>query len=311
MNIPVSKAFSVQSQLLNNPGILSAASFNSLKANVLWTTNTSLISRISIVNPSPSSLQNLGSSRISVEIAPNQSGNAVITLHNGSVSSPVYWSWHIWVTDSPVAGYSYTTEPPVSQAVNYMNYVNKADAVLQTVFMDRNLGATDVFPDVVNPLTPTAAELARIRASTGMHYQWGRKDPIPTFQNADNRGSFTIFLGTAAANGTISYAPLTLAGYNDLSGNYIIPYNTYAQVSNVLTTDKTAEKISKILSYSVKNPLVYMIPSTFAPFNSSTPNYTNGTDWLSPEPNLAPERWGRGGKKSPFDPCPEGWRIRT
>ncbi|WP_123861771.1 T9SS type A sorting domain-containing protein [Chryseobacterium indologenes] len=309
VNIPVSKAFSVQSQLLNNPGILNAASFNSLKANVLWTTNTSLISRISIVNPSPSSLQNLGSSRISVEIAPNQSGNAVITLHNGSVSSPVYWSWHIWVTDSPVAGYSYTTEPPVSQAVNYMNYVNKADAVLQTVFMDRNLGATDVFPDVVNPLTPTAAELARIRASTGMHYQWGRKDPIPTFQNADNRGSFTIFLGTAAANGTVSYAPLTLAGYNDLSGNYIIPYNTYAQVSNVLTTDKTAEKISKILSYSVKNPLVYMIPSTFAPFNSSTPNYTNGTDWLSPEPNLAPERWGRGGKKSPFDPCPEGWRI--
>jgi hypothetical protein len=145
VNIPVSKAFSVQSQLLNNPGILNAASFNSLKANVLWTTNTSLISRISIVNPSPSSLQNLGSSRISVEIAPNQSGNAVITLHNGSVSSPVYWSWHIWVTDSPVAGYSYTTEPPVSQAVNYMNYVNKADAVLQTVFMDRNLGATDVF----------------------------------------------------------------------------------------------------------------------------------------------------------------------
>jgi hypothetical protein len=52
-------------------------------------------------------------------------------------------------------------------------------------------------------------------------------------------------LGTAAANGTVSYAPLTLAGYNDLSGNYIIPYNTYAQVSNVLTTDKTAEKLVK------------------------------------------------------------------
>lgn len=27
------------------------------------------------------------------------------------------------------------------------------------------------------------------------------------------------------------------------------------------------------------------------------------------EPNFAADRWGRGGKKSPFDPCPEGWRI--
>ncbi|WP_435524679.1 hypothetical protein [Chryseobacterium indoltheticum] len=64
-----------------------------------------------------------------------------------------------------------------------------------------------------------------------------------------------------------------------------------------------------MLSYSVENPLVYMIPSSFAPYNGSVPNYTNGTDWLLNEPNVANDRWGRGGKKSPFDPCPEGWRI--
>lgn len=308
IEIPVSKAFSVQSQLLNNAEILNPSNFNNLKGNVLWTTNTGLISKISIVNPSPSSLQGIANSKIAVEIAPDQSGNAVITLHNGSISAPVYWSWHIWVTDSPIQSYTYTTEPPAA-VTNYVNYVNKADVIFQTTFMDRNLGATDAFPNVANPLAPTADELLKIRASTGLHYQWGRKDPIPAFQNADNRSFYNISLGTAAANGTVSYTVLTSADYNNLSGSYIVPYNTYAAAANVQSTDKPVDRVSKILSYSVKNPLVYMIPSTFAPYNSATPNYTNGTDWLATEPNLAPDRWGRGGKKSPFDPCPEGWRI--
>lgn len=308
VEIPVSKAFSVQSQLLNNQEILNPSSFSHLKANVLWTTNTALINRISVINPSPSSIQNLSNSSISVEINPNQSGNAVVTLHNGSISSPVYWSWHIWITDSPLGSFNYTTELPAAEAVNYVNYVSKADVVLQTEFMDRNIGATDAFPVVANPLTPTAAELAKIRASTGMHYQWGRKDPIPTFVYADNKASFNIFLGTASDNGTVAYTTLTAAAYNNMSGNYIVPYNTYA-ASVVQNVDRPAEKIAKVLSYSIKNPLVYMVPGSLAPYNSALPNYTNGTDWLANEPNLASDRWGRGGKKSPFDPCPEGWRI--
>ncbi|KFF09578.1 hypothetical protein IX38_03545 [Chryseobacterium luteum] len=308
VEIPVSKAFSVQSQLLDNQEILNPSSFNNLKTNVLWTTNTKLINRISVINPSPASLQDLGNSKISVEISPNQSGNAVVTLHNGSISSPVYWSWHIWITDSALGSFNYTTELPSAEAVNYVNYVSKADVVLQTEFMDRNLGAVDAFPMVANAMTPTAAELAKIRASTGMHYQWGRKDPIPTFQYADNKASFNVFLGTASDNGTVTYTTLTPAMYNNTSGNYIVPYNTYA-APTVQSTDKPADKIAKVLSYSVKNPLVYMVPSSFAPYNSAVPNYTNGTDWLADEPNLAPERWGRGGEKSPFDPCPEGWRI--
>ncbi|MGH1520355.1 T9SS type A sorting domain-containing protein [Chryseobacterium sp. JK1] len=309
IEIPVSKAFSMQNQFLNNTEIINPSNFNNLKANVLWTTNINLINKISVVNPSPTSLQDISNSKISVEITPNQSGNAVVTLHNGSISNPIYWSWHIWVTDSPVGSYTYTTEFPVSVAVNYVNYTAKADVPLQTTFMDRDLGAADVFPIVANPLSPTADELGKIRASGGLHYQWGRKDPIPTFQYIDNRSSYSIFSGNAAANGVVSYVPLTASAYNTFPGNYIIPYNTYAAASNVLSNDKTIDKVSKILSYSVRNPLVFMIPSTFAPFNSATSNYTNGSDWLAEEPNLALERWGRGGKKSPFDPCPEGWRI--
>lgn len=311
LEIPVSKAFSVQSEILNNKDILSASSFNNLKANVLWTTNTGLISKVIIPGGSPASLEGISNTKILVSINANQSGNAVITLHNGSITNPVYWSWHVWVTDTPVASNSYTTELPNTAVTNYINYVEKGYAPLKTEFMDRNLGATDAFPVVVNPLTPTAAELTKIRASTGMHYQWGRKDPIPIFQYADNRGSYNLFLGTAGADGTVTYTALTSAVYNNLDGNYIVPSNTYANAANgnILPTDKIADKISKVLTYSVRNPLVYMIPSTFASYNSASPNFTNGTDWLADEPNLAPDRWGRGTKKSPFDPCPEGWRI--
>lgn len=311
LEIPISKAFSVQSGILNNKDILSISNFNNLKANVLWSTNAALISKVTIPGGSPSSLEGVSITKIQLTINPNQSGNAVITLHNGSITSPVYWSWQVWVTDTPIVSVPYTTELPNAAVTNYINYVDKASSPLQTEFMDRNLGATDAFPIVANPLTPTADELAKIRASTGMHYQWGRKDPIPTFQYADNRASFSVFLGTAGADGTMAYSPLTVANYNNLAGSYIIPFNTYTNAANanVLPTDKIADKISKVLTYSVRNPLVYMIPSTFATYNSATPNFTNGTDWLANEPNLAPDRWGRGTKKSPFDPCPEGWRI--
>lgn len=310
VEIPVSKAFSVQSQLLNNTEILSPSNFNDLKANVLWTTNTGLINTVTIINPSPGSTAGLADSKILVAVNPNQSGNAVITLHNGNINNPVYWSWHIWVTDTEIGSYNYTTEIPNASATNYVNYVPKGD-VLKTEFMDRNLGATDSFPIVANPLTPTAAEYAKIRASTGLQYQWGRKDPIPSFQFADTRASYNIFLGNVNANGNVAYTTLTPGVYNALPGNYIIPYATYTNTANanVLSTDKTSDKIAKVLSYSVRNPLVYMIPSTFAPYNTTVPNYTNGTDWLLNEPNAAADRWGRGGEKSPFDPCPEGWRI--
>jgi len=310
IEIPVSKAFSVQSQLLGNEAILNATSFNNLKANVLWSTNTSLINTVTITNSSPGSLAGLNNSKIIVNINPGQSGNAVITLHNGSIANPVYWSWHIWVTDTAVGSYNYTTELPDATATNYVNYVSKGD-ILKTEFMDRNLGATDAFPQVVDPLTPTAAELSKIRASTGLQYQWGRKDPVPSFQNADNRSNYNIFLGNVSDNGSVAYTTLTPTVYNNLSGNYIIPYNTYSNASNanVLATDRPSQKIAKVISYSVGHPLVYMIPSSFAPYNAATPNYSNGTDWLATEPNLAPDRWGRGGEKSPFDPCPEGWRI--
>ncbi|MGV0757427.1 T9SS type A sorting domain-containing protein [Empedobacter brevis] len=304
IQIPINKAFAIQSEYLNNATILNAVNYNNLKTNVLWTTNTSLIKETAVSNPNPGNLNGINTTTINVKINPNQSGNAVITLHNGSITAPIYWSWHIWVTDNEINSIRYVTNEPNNAAYNYINYVQK-DNVLDNEFMDRNLGALDVFPTVAIPTSPTTDELQSIKVSGGFHYQWGRKDPIPSFVNPDGSG-YEIYLGTTATNGEITYTTLTNNVYNNISGNYIVPYNSY---SSALTTDKVSEKVSKNLLYSVENPLVFMIPSTFSPNNPSNINYNNGTDWVIDDVNIASERWGHSDKKSPFDPCPDGWRI--
>ncbi|MEJ5103497.1 T9SS type A sorting domain-containing protein [Chryseobacterium sp. MYb328] len=311
IEIPISKAFSAQSQLLNNPDVLNASGFDNLKTNVLWTTDTGLIKQVSV--DQPGSLSAISSSKIKVIINPNKSGNAVVTLHNGSITNPVYWSWHIWVTNTAIGSNRHITDQPDANAVNYINFAKRSE-VLDTEIMDRNLGAVEVFPtiygDNLNPETALPGSPEQIMLSGGLHYQWGRKDPIPTYRTASDidygqyrykTDAVKYWTGTTAANGIITYAPLVESNYNT---NYIRPYATYSNSANanVVATDKPSEKIAKVLSYSVKNPLAFMVPSTLDATGK-------GSDWLAAEPNLGADRWGRGDKKSPFDPCPEGWRI--
>jgi hypothetical protein len=306
VQIPVNKAFSVQSEYLNNKEILNPSNYNNLKANVLWTTNTNLIKKIAVSNNAPGSLSGINNTTINVDIHPNQSGNAVVTLHNGSIKNPVYWSWHIWVTDNEIKSFRYATNNRNTNAPNFINYVSGEEKILDTEFMDRNLGALDYFPTVSNPTTPSLEELSKIKVSGGLQYQWGRKDPIPSFINPDGSG-YDIYIGSTDNNGIITYTKVEAVTYNDTQGKYIVPYNTYAL--NIPSTAKIAEKVSKNLSYSVQNPLVYMVPSEFPYYNTDNENYTNAADWLIDDVNISADRWGRADKKSPFDPCPEGWRI--
>ncbi len=311
IEIPLEKAIAMQNQYMNNLEILNPASYNNLKANVHWSNNTQLIKNISVLNPSPASLAAISDSKIKVLINPNQSGNAVVTLHNGSIDNPVYWSWHIWITDTEVGSYLYTTDMGDPAAPNFVNYVKglKSDAVKQTEFMDRDLGALQLFPSYLQtPGAPTVAELSQIQKSAGLHYQWGRKDPFPAFHENIGGNAYNIYLGRANSDGTIAYNVLTADTFEGAGSNYIIPYDTYTNTSNsnVLPNDKMSDKIAKVLGYSVKNPLVFMVPSTLNPYNGVK---TMGTDWLVNQPSQFPERWGKGTSKSPFDPCPEGWRI--
>ena len=302
IKIPINKAFSVHSEHLDNKQILKSTNYNNLKVNIHWTTNKDLIKHVSISKTNPASLAEINNTFINVKITPNQSGNAVVTLHNGSITNPAYWSWHIWVTDSEIETVRYVTAEPNIAAYNYINYVAK-DHVIDSEFMDRNLGALDAFPSVVNANSPSVQELDKIKVSGGMQYQWGRKDPIPSFINPDG-SSYSIYLGNTNDIGQTSYTELNGGNYES---RFVVPYNNYA--NNVTSTDKISDKVSKVLSYSVKNPLVFMIPSKQTPPHKNKPAYTNGTDWLIDEANIASDRWGRADRKSPFDPCPEGWRV--
>ena len=302
IKIPINKAFSVHSEHLDNKQILKNTNYNDLRVNVHWTTNKDLIKHVSISKTNPANLAEINNTFINVKITPNQSGNAVVTLHNGSIANPVYWSWHIWVTDSEVETVRYVTAQDNTAAYNYINYAPN-DHVIDSEFMDRNLGALDAFPSVVNANSPSVQELNKIKVSGGMQYQWGRKDPIPSFINPDG-SSYSIYLGNTNAAGQTSYTELNGGNYES---RFVVPYNSYA--NNVILTDKISDKVSKVLSYSVKNPLVFMIPSKQAPPHKNMPIYTNGTDWLIDEANIASDRWGRADRKSPFDPCPEGWRV--
>ncbi|CAM4935516.1 unnamed protein product [Rotaria socialis] len=57
--------------------------------------------------------------------------------------------------------------------------------------------------------------------------------------------------------------------------------------------------------YSINNPLyfLYQNPST------ETNQFKKVRDWVSDENGQFTDRWGHDTEKSPFDPCPEGWRI--
>ncbi len=304
IEIPVSKAFSVQSQILNNSSILEPFNHNDLKANVLWSDKNDLVTNVTVVNPSPATLAQITNTKIKVKIAATKSGNAVITLHNGSINNPVYWSWHVWVSNTPVDSLTYVNDTPI-HTDNYVNYT-KYGNIMKTKLMDRNIGAIDAFPNVANS-TPTATEITLINNSQGFHYQWGRKDPIPVFLNPSGT-TYSIYLGNTNSSGVVTYTALTSTNYD---ATYPVFYNTYK--ASILPTDNIDTRVAKVLKYSVENPMRFMKPdAAFSPNPSSTnPIYTNGADWLydSQHSNLLAERWGWGTKKSVFDPCPKGWRI--
>ena len=120
-------------------------------------------------------------------------GNAVIAARNSS--GTILWSWHIWLTDSPIE----------------IVYANGAG-----IMMDRNIGAT-------------AVEMYD-RCSYGLIYQWGRKDPFLGSLRFlwDGYQEYSTMVWTAAVEsssitGTIDYTianPTTFIEHNTYNGDW-------------------------------------------------------------------------------------------
>lgn len=329
IDIPLRKAYAMQKLYLSETNDFPVGNIKS--SSVVWSTDQSLISKIEIIDGS------IENAILRVTLNENKTGNAVVAFHlgsngtwtNGNNNDPVIWSWHIWAPQSLVQEYStYTTETVANggikddQSGQFVNPTNSYYGVpLKTTLMDRDLGAQAPFLNqhyvaagltnfIFNPANPNSESSLRVQTiknSGGLHYQWGRKDPIPVFyypggyyehssggSTRDNFRKYSVYRQTGVSGTNIVYGTINEASY---IANYSKDYSSYS--SGISTNDSKYEKIKKVLKYSVANPSTFMYQNTSS----------NAKDWISDENGLYPERWGHATEKSPFDPCPNGWRI--
>jgi hypothetical protein len=335
IDIPLRKAYAMYKLHLSTD--FSFPADGTKTSSVVWTTNTGLIKTMEIIGGDGP----IESAILRVTLNSKTYGNAVVAFHMGSGTwsankhnDPVLWSWHIWAPRSIITKYDVDPENAGNGGVipaneQFVDPMTSAGVPMKTTFMDRDLGAKDklvnehiyepsgsVFASgLAAPTTasfptgnPTVlARLAQISESGGLHYQWGRKDPLPVFYNpgpsyynyGTNYAAYNVFRQNNPANATTGAIPYTAnMPESDYLTSYTQAYPTYSAAANVSTSDSKADKLKKIVKYSVNNPLNYLYQTDTAKL-----------DWVSDENGNMPERWGHATEKSAYDPCPAGWRI--
>lgn len=330
IDIPLRKAYAMHK--LYTSANDDFPSGNVKSCSVVWTTDQTLIAKLEIIDGT------IETAKLRVTLNENRFGNAVVAFHLGNTgwtingnSDPIVWSWHIWAPMTEIQLHpTFTTESVANggmrpdQSGQFVNPVHSVYGVpLKTTIMDRDLGAQMPFfnyhyqADYLNfyyntkwPESESSLRALALRRTGGLHYQWGRKDPIPVFYypggfydhsaggygtERDNFRRYSVYKQTGLNNGNIVYGKAI--DENSYLANYSKEYSTYS--SDITATDSTADKIKKVLKYSVGNPFTHMYQNRLS----------NSYDWLSNENGLFEGRWGHGTEKSPFDPCPSGFRI--
>lgn len=334
IEIPLRKAYAMHKLYLSTDFSFPAESTKS--SSVVWTNNTNLIQKMEIINGS------IEGAILKVTLNQNQIGNAVVAFHVGTGTwtankhnDPVLWSWHIWAPRSIIEKYTFDPENASNGGVitangQFVDPMTSAGVPMKTTFMDRDLGAKVPFineniiglADVEgqplassNTQTDIYKKLDQMHDSGGLHFQWGRKDPLPVFYNpgmfynfpqvwtngvlSRPFNTYTVYRQTNPANATTGAIPysvnMTEAAY---TSTYTQPYSTYSNLAAVSALDSKVDKLKKVVKYSVANPLNYLYQSD-----------NTKLDWVSDENGIMPERWGHATEKSPYDPCPAGWRI--
>jgi hypothetical protein len=156
-DIPVARAYVYENGAFTDRLRVGGTYTGSFYADVIWEDADDLVRAGGVTSDGRDAKINLHS-------YPGKTGNALIGLYKSS-DSELVWSWHVWVTD-------YTRDN---------TWTNNGYTL-----MDRNLGATD---NGIN-------SLAQFRASHGLLYQWGRKDPMPNgLEGAAGYSVFDKFYG--------------------------------------------------------------------------------------------------------------------
>lgn len=171
-----------------------------------------------------------------VHFSAGKEGNAVV---NGlDASGNVVWSWLFWVTsDTP-----------------------KDVTVGEYTFMDRNIGAMNL---------DETSEL-----STGLVYQYGRKDPFPG----------------------IHYGEYATRPVYDASG---------AEVTISIVNNTEANNLEN----SIKNPTVFYNNKYFSGCKHAYSWITTDATTFGADNFKA--LWENGGSKSAYDPCPAGYKVAS
>lgn len=239
------------------------------KAKLIWQDRPNLIDRVEI---SSDSVDYDATITILFNEIPT-SGNASIAL---TIDDVVHWSWHIWYTPYspntiPLPNKGAYGEYSAHDGGGSVFYYNNGTPGGDYIFMDRNLGANATSTDVKN--------------SIGCIYQWGRKDPFPNVFHS----SYRIY--------DISGECLE---YNR-GANYLSKVGGYNGMYVPLSSDGEFNLLNTIF-YPLN---FYVMPNRIEGYNTW---YTN-RKVSNPRQDLNFELWDESGRKTPFDPCPQGWRV--
>ena len=208
--------------------------------------------------------EDLEQARIYCRVAPNTTGgNGVIAAYSSeNGKGEILWSWHIWVTEyNPDPTGNTSVDEPNKRKQKYTYRTDKA----QYPMMDRSLGAKAGY------ITAPETELDKSKAN-GLHYQWGRKDPLPG-SFSERQIDTVIISANNPTNGLLNmYKPDGITfyprGWNTGGASYRTAYKT-----PVTYYKEWARTIIKNNAYC---------------WNTQTTN-----------------------QKTPHDPCPAGWRVAS
>lgn len=314
--IPVKKAYEMWSKggefMVTDQGKYTPIPAGTASAGLYWEDEVGLIKSVS--------LEGVGeNAKIKVLINKIKEGNAVVSY---KVNDVVYWTWHVWVTDDPtIDGSTYRQGFEKDKNGNIF-----AD----WKWMDRNLGATNA--------KLFGHDWERTK---GLHYEWGRKDPFPASKIYGEAGHF--FPGIGKKNnvpvkfrGNVQPPDETgtthNTGYDTPNGNirysinnpihYIIPpvYIYKAGETPVdYGEDYIVEKNIRLNWYPFSKT-TWFSKTKFKNFDKN--NYYNNVFWdlwgdtrggryshLFTRDPIVAEESTRYSLKSPYDPCPHGWRV--
>lgn len=227
-------------------------------------------------------------------------GNAMITIKNKR--GVILWSWHIWVLEE----YPSMMSLPLDKA----NIENDPNAI-QQYWMDRNLGATlRLGPDTWGTLD------SRIK-TYGFLYQHGRKDPFPTVTEeekhffSDANGARYDFSSQGS-----EHKLLGGARFSNGAATASIPETIQDPSSPIYNKeDWMIERVyaKNIYSNKVKgaNPSTRVKGIRAAYFlwgGRVNQAFSNWSTFYYP---IAEKKYYKGWRtyKTPFDPCPYGWKV--